>query len=73
MAQEKYKSKPWTLVDDTGQQQFQGHLEGGQQATYFFLTMHGSEFIALPASSWYKFFSLDKNDKFSVIYGRSAG
>jgi hypothetical protein len=51
--QEKYKGKPWILEDDIGQQQFQGHLEGGQQATYYLLMMSGQEFLAFPAGAWY--------------------
>lgn len=51
--QEKYKGKSWILEDDLGQQQFQGQLEGGQQATYFILMMHGQEFLAFPAGAWY--------------------
>ncbi|KAG0589383.1 hypothetical protein KC19_1G017900 [Ceratodon purpureus] len=52
---EKYKQKLWILEDDVGQQQFQGQLEGGQQATYFILLMHGSEFLTSPAGAWYNF------------------
>ncbi|KAH8969413.1 hypothetical protein BDL97_02G032500 [Sphagnum fallax] len=52
---EKYKGKPWILEDDIGQQQFQGHLEGGQQATYYLLMMSGQEFLAFPAGAWYNF------------------
>lgn len=50
--QEKHKQKLWILEDDVGQQQFQGQLEGGQQATYFILLMHGSEFLTSPAGAW---------------------
>ncbi|ONK70150.1 uncharacterized protein A4U43_C05F30770 [Asparagus officinalis] len=52
---EKYKNKPWLLEDETGQHQFQGQLEGAQSATYYLLVMHGKEFVAIPASSWYNF------------------
>ncbi|XP_024370613.1 transcription initiation factor IIF subunit alpha [Physcomitrium patens] len=52
---EKFKQKLWILEDDIGLQQFQGQLEGGQQATYFTLSMHGSEFTASPAGAWYNF------------------
>lgn len=53
MTQEKYKNKPWILEDETGQHQFQGQLEGAQSATYYLLMLHGKEFTALPAGSWY--------------------
>lgn len=52
---EKYKNKPWLLEDETGQSQYQGHLEGAQSATYYLLMMHGKEFVAIPAGSWYNF------------------
>lgn len=52
---EKFKNKPWVLEDETGQHQFQGQLEGAQSATYYLLVMHGKEFVAIPASSWYNF------------------
>ncbi|XP_072974176.1 transcription initiation factor IIF subunit alpha isoform X1 [Typha angustifolia] len=54
---EKYKNKPWILEDETGQHQFQGQLEGSQSstATYYLLMLHGKEFIAIPAGSWYNF------------------
>ncbi|CAK9881367.1 unnamed protein product [Sphagnum jensenii] len=52
---EKYKAKPWILEDNIGQQQFQGQLEGGQQATYYLLMMSGQEFLAFPAGAWYNF------------------
>lgn len=51
--QEKYKNKPWILEDETGQAQYQGHLEGSQSATYYLLVMHSKEFVAIPAGSWY--------------------
>ncbi|RDX71321.1 Transcription initiation factor IIF subunit alpha, partial [Mucuna pruriens] len=50
---EKYKNKPWLLEDETGQSQFQGHLEGAQSATYYLLMMERKEFVAIPAGSWY--------------------
>lgn len=52
---DKYKNKPWILEDETGQQQYQGQLEGAQHATYYLLMMHGKEFLAIPAGSWYNF------------------
>ncbi|KAM0942991.1 putative transcription factor C2H2 family [Dioscorea sansibarensis] len=52
---EKYKNKPWILEDETGQHQYQGQLEGAQSATYYLLMLHGKEFTALPAGSWYNF------------------
>ncbi|KAJ8770502.1 hypothetical protein K2173_017993 [Erythroxylum novogranatense] len=52
---EKYKNKPWMLEDETGQFQYQGHLEGSQSATYYLLMMQGKEFTAIPAGSWYNF------------------
>eukprot|EP00250_Pteridium_aquilinum_P028593 c37436_g1_i1 orf=57-1688(+) len=52
---EKYKGKPWLLNDDQGQQSFQGVLEGGQQASYYLLMMHGKDFLAMPAGAWYNF------------------
>ncbi|KAM6585625.1 hypothetical protein CsatB_012627 [Cannabis sativa] len=52
---EKYKNKPWLLEDETGQFQFQGHLEGAQSATYYLLMLQGKEFSAIPAGSWYNF------------------
>ncbi|KAH9749783.1 hypothetical protein WN944_012635 [Citrus x changshan-huyou] len=52
---EKYKNKPWMLEDETGQAQYQGHLEGSQSATYYLLVMHSKEFVAIPAGSWYNF------------------
>ncbi|MCO5603869.1 hypothetical protein L7F22_058023 [Adiantum nelumboides] len=52
---EKYKGKAWLLNDDQGQQAFQGALEGGQQASYFLLVMHGRDFLAMPAGAWYNF------------------
>ncbi|KAL0553892.1 hypothetical protein IC582_007796 [Cucumis melo] len=52
---EKYKNRPWLLEDETGQFQFQGHLEGSQSATYYLLVLQGKEFTAIPAGSWYNF------------------
>ncbi|XP_061966178.1 transcription initiation factor IIF subunit alpha-like isoform X1 [Populus nigra] len=52
---EKFKNKPWLLEDETGQFQYQGHLEGSQSATYYLLMMSGKEFVAIPAGSWYNF------------------
>ncbi|KAH0461392.1 hypothetical protein IEQ34_008967 [Dendrobium chrysotoxum] len=52
---EKFKNKPWVLEDETGQHQYQGQLEGSQFATYYLLVMHGKEFVAIPACSWYNF------------------
>ncbi|KAG9439747.1 hypothetical protein H6P81_019912 [Aristolochia fimbriata] len=52
---EKFKNKPWVLEDETGQSQFQGHIEGSQSANYFLLMMQGKEFVAIPAGSWYNF------------------
>ncbi|XWS19331.1 hypothetical protein CRYUN_Cryun31cG0006000 [Craigia yunnanensis] len=52
---EKYKNKHWLLEDETGQAQYQGHLEGSQSATYYLLMMQGKEFVAIPAGSWYNF------------------
>ncbi|XP_010928148.1 transcription initiation factor IIF subunit alpha [Elaeis guineensis] len=54
---EKFKSKPWILEDETGQHQYQGQVEGSQSttATYYLLMLHGKEFIAIPAGSWYNF------------------
>ncbi|KAJ4704023.1 Transcription initiation factor IIF subunit alpha like [Melia azedarach] len=52
---EKYKNRPWVLEDETGQAQYQGHLEGSQSATYYLLVMHAREFAAIPAGSWYNF------------------
>uniref|UniRef100_A0A452Y9R1 Transcription initiation factor IIF subunit alpha n=3 Tax=Aegilops tauschii TaxID=37682 RepID=A0A452Y9R1_AEGTS len=51
---EKYNRKPWILEDETGQYQFQGHMEGSQSATatYYLLMLHGKEFHAFPAGSW---------------------
>ncbi|KAJ1405538.1 Winged helix-like DNA-binding domain superfamily [Sesbania bispinosa] len=48
---EKYKNKPWLLEDETGQSQYQGHLEGAQSATYYLLMMERKEFVAIPAGS----------------------
>ncbi|KAF2302337.1 hypothetical protein GH714_034143 [Hevea brasiliensis] len=48
----KYKNKPWLLEDETGQFQYQGHLEGSQSATYYLLILQGKEFVAIPAGSW---------------------
>ena len=53
VTQEKYKNKPWLLEDETGQSQYQGHLEGAQSATYYLLMMEKKEFVAIPAGSWY--------------------
>ncbi|XP_024525276.1 transcription initiation factor IIF subunit alpha-like [Selaginella moellendorffii] len=55
---EKLKSKPWILEDDTGAYQFQGQLEGGQQATYYILMKSGRDFHAFPAGSWFNFHKL---------------
>lgn len=52
---EKFKNKPWMLEDETGQSQYQGHLEGAQSATYYLLVLQGKEFAAIPAGSWYNF------------------
>uniref|UniRef100_A0A803M1P0 Transcription initiation factor IIF subunit alpha n=1 Tax=Chenopodium quinoa TaxID=63459 RepID=A0A803M1P0_CHEQI len=52
---EKLKNKPWMLEDETGQSQFQGHLEGAQSAIYYLLMMQAKEFVAIPAGSWYNF------------------
>ncbi|XP_061339847.1 transcription initiation factor IIF subunit alpha-like [Gastrolobium bilobum] len=52
---EKYKNKPWLMEDETGQCQYQGHLEGAQSATYYLLMMERKEFVAIPAGSWYNF------------------
>ncbi|XP_068657461.1 transcription initiation factor IIF subunit alpha-like isoform X2 [Aristolochia californica] len=55
LIREKYKNKPWVLEDETGQSQYQGHLEGSQSANYYLLMMQGKEFVAIPAGSWYNF------------------
>eukprot|EP00252_Welwitschia_mirabilis_P014980 TRINITY_DN33069_c0_g1_i1.p1 TRINITY_DN33069_c0_g1~~TRINITY_DN33069_c0_g1_i1.p1 ORF type:complete len:553 (+),score=197.61 TRINITY_DN33069_c0_g1_i1:239-1897(+) len=52
---DKFKNKPWTLDEEMSQQQYQGQLEGAQNATYYLLMLHGKEFIAIPAGSWYTF------------------
>ncbi|XP_020220384.1 transcription initiation factor IIF subunit alpha [Cajanus cajan] len=52
---EKYKNKPWLLEDETGQSQYQGHLEGSQSATYYLLMKERKEFVAISAGSWYNF------------------
>ncbi|KAJ0965200.1 hypothetical protein J5N97_026338 [Dioscorea zingiberensis] len=52
---EKYKNKPWILEDETGQHQYQGQIEGAPSAVYYLLMLHGKEFVALPAGSWYNF------------------
>eukprot|EP01018_Ginkgo_biloba_P038018 Gb_28673 [translate_table: standard] len=52
---DKYKNKPWILEEEAGQQQYQGQLEGAQHATYYLLMMHGKEFLAIPAGTWYNF------------------
>ncbi|XP_051125242.1 transcription initiation factor IIF subunit alpha isoform X2 [Andrographis paniculata] len=52
---EKFKNKPWTLEDETGQFQYHGQLEGSQSATYYLLMLQGKEFVAIPAGSWYNF------------------
>ncbi|KAK7294398.1 hypothetical protein RJT34_17287 [Clitoria ternatea] len=52
---EKYKNRPWLLEDETGQSQYQGHLEGAQSTTYYLLIMERKEFVAIPAGSWYNF------------------
>ncbi|XP_010538756.1 PREDICTED: transcription initiation factor IIF subunit alpha isoform X2 [Tarenaya hassleriana] len=52
---EKLKNKPWVLEDETGQFQFQGHLEGSQSATYYLLVLQNKEFFAIPAGSWFNF------------------
>ncbi|KAG9445312.1 hypothetical protein H6P81_016652 [Aristolochia fimbriata] len=52
---EKYKNKPWALEDESGQAQYQGHLEGAPSANYYLLMMQGKEFLAIPAGSWYNF------------------
>ncbi|KAK2378535.1 transcription initiation factor IIF subunit alpha [Trifolium repens] len=52
---EKYKNRPWLLEDETGQSQFQGHLEGSQSATYYLLMKEKKEFVAIPVGSWYNF------------------
>ncbi|KAJ8423448.1 hypothetical protein Cgig2_005319 [Carnegiea gigantea] len=44
VCKEKYKNKPWLLEDETGQSQYQGHLEGAQSATYYLLMMQGKEY-----------------------------
>lgn len=41
------------LEDETGQSQYQGHMEGAQSATYYLLMMQAKEFVAIPAGSWY--------------------
>ncbi|XP_047307938.1 transcription initiation factor IIF subunit alpha-like [Impatiens glandulifera] len=52
---EKYKNKPWLLVNETGQHQYHGQPEGAQSATYFLLISQAKEFVAIPAGSWYNF------------------
>eukprot|EP00246_Nothoceros_aenigmaticus_P010217 TRINITY_DN26597_c0_g1_i1.p1 TRINITY_DN26597_c0_g1~~TRINITY_DN26597_c0_g1_i1.p1 ORF type:complete len:483 (+),score=133.06 TRINITY_DN26597_c0_g1_i1:129-1451(+) len=52
---EKYKGKPWILEDDIGKQQFQGQLEGGQQATYYMLIPQGKDIMAAQINSWNNF------------------
>jgi hypothetical protein len=58
--QEKYNNrKPWILEDETGEHQYQSQLEASQSATstYYLLMMHGKEFHAVPAGSWYSQFA----------------
>ncbi|KAG5516332.1 hypothetical protein RHGRI_037148 [Rhododendron griersonianum] len=52
---EKYKNKPWLLVNEMGQSQYHGYLEGAPLASYYLLMMQGKEFVAIPAGSWYNF------------------
>ncbi|XP_047317551.1 transcription initiation factor IIF subunit alpha-like [Impatiens glandulifera] len=52
---EKYKNKPWLLVNETGQHQYHGQPEGAQSATYYLLISQAKEFVAIPAGSWYNF------------------
>ncbi|KAL1320338.1 hypothetical protein HN51_065063 [Arachis hypogaea] len=52
---EKYKNKPWLLEDETGQSQYQGHLEGAQSSSYYLLMLEKKEFSAIPSGSWYNF------------------
>ncbi|KAF7113725.1 hypothetical protein RHSIM_RhsimUnG0109100 [Rhododendron simsii] len=52
---EKYKNKPWLLVNEMGQSQYHGYLEGAPSASYYLLMMQGKEFVAIPAGSWYNF------------------
>lgn len=54
-ARERLKNKPWILEDDIGQSSFQGHLEGGQTAAFYYLAMQGKDFVAYPTTSWYNF------------------
>lgn len=53
VVQEKYKNKPWLLVNEMGQSQYRGYLEGAPSASYYLLMMQGKEFVAIPAGSWY--------------------
>ncbi|KAM0869110.1 hypothetical protein ACQ4PT_040896 [Festuca glaucescens] len=57
MREKYYNRKPWILEDETGEHQYQSQLEASQSATstYYLLMMHGKEFHAVPACSWYNF------------------
>ncbi|KAM0847804.1 hypothetical protein ACQ4PT_054798 [Festuca glaucescens] len=57
MREKYYNRKPWILEDETGEHQYQSQLEASQSATstYYLLMMHGKEFHAVPAGSWYNF------------------
>ncbi|XP_058200313.1 transcription initiation factor IIF subunit alpha-like [Rhododendron vialii] len=52
---EKYKNKPWLLVNEMGQSQYHGYLEGAPSSSFYLLMMQGKEFVAIPAGSWYNF------------------
>ncbi|KAI5081084.1 hypothetical protein GOP47_0004267 [Adiantum capillus-veneris] len=52
--QENQLVKSW-LLNGHRKQSFRGALEGGQQSSYYILSKHKGDMLAIPAGAWYKF------------------
>jgi transcription initiation factor TFIIF subunit alpha len=63
---QKYKNKPELLESETGQSQYQGHLEGAQSDTYYLLRMQGKEFVDITAGYGDKFNKVAQYEKSAV-------
>ncbi|MCO5556545.1 hypothetical protein L7F22_010094 [Adiantum nelumboides] len=63
---EKYERKSWLLKDGQRKQSLQGLLEGGQQASYYLLVVHGKDILVKPAGPWYTFRKVTEYKQFTL-------
>jgi len=51
----KRTEKTWHLEDSTGENTFEGQMEGGQTANYVLLMMEGKDFTVYQVNEWFNF------------------